>query len=126
VSLLEPSELRAVSGVGPADLVKINSFIQGAVYAWVKNRRDEWFAVRDLVGGENRDWSGTPLQVLYDKHTEQGKDDGSASDAAARDLGWIVKSVLHEDKRTFEVAKAGLVNSYRWTGDEAESSAPAV
>jgi hypothetical protein len=116
MSLSQNSELREVHGIGDTEKAQIKAFLQGAVYCWVKNRKGEPFAVRDLVGGENGNWSGTPLQVLYAKHVGQGKDDEAASDAAGRDLGWLVKSVLAEDKRTFEASKDGLVSSYRWIG----------
>src|SRR5262249_34932596 len=88
-------------------------FIQGAVYCWVKDRKGEQFAVRDLVGGDNRDWTGTPLDALYAKHIGQGKAGEVAIEAADRDLGWLVKSVLAEDRRTFEASKGGLVSVYR-------------
>ena len=109
------SQLREVSGLSPDELALIRAFIQGAVYSWVKNRKGEWFALRDLVGGENFDWGGTPLQPLYDKHIAAGKSEKEAMEAAAIDIGWIAKSVLEEDRRTFSV-DAGYVNKYRWDG----------
>src|ERR1039458_893183 len=86
----------------------------GYPYSWVKNRKGKKLAVRDLVGGENFEWKGTPLYVLYQKHIDAGKDNESAIKSAARDLGWLVKTVLSEDKRTFEAGKGGLVSTYRW------------
>jgi hypothetical protein len=118
MTLNPQSELRDVSGISDAEKDSIKAFMQGAVYCWVKNRKDEQFAVRDLMGGENFDWNGTPLQVLFDKHIEAGKDEESAIKAAGIDLGWIVKTVLDEDRRTFEVVKEELVNKYRWDGNE--------
>lgn len=114
MALTEQSELREVHGISDINKSLIKVFMQGTIYCWVKNRREEPFAVRDLMGGINTNWEGTPLQVLYDKHSEAGKDDESANEDAAKDLGWLVKSVLAEDKRIFEARKAGLVNSYRW------------
>jgi len=113
------SELREVRGISEIEKSLIKSFMQGAIYCWVKNRKDELFAVRDLMGGENFDWRGTPLQALYRKHIDAGKNDEAACEAAAKDLGWLVKSVLVEDKRTFLANKAGLVNVYQWVGNEA-------
>ena len=49
---------------------------------------------------------------LYPKHIDAGKDNKSAIKAAARDLGWLVKTVLSEDKRTFEAGKGGLPPRY--------------
>lgn len=118
MALVPPSEPRDVHGIDNSQKAFIKTFMQGAIYCWVKNRKDEPFAVRDLMGGENFEWQGTPLYALYQKHIDQGKDNGSAIESAARDLGWLVKSVLAEDKRTFEAVKAGRVNSYRWVGNE--------
>lgn len=118
MTLVPPSELRDVRGIGDSQRIAIKAFLQGAVYSWVKNRSGEPFAVRDLVGGDNRNWEGTPLQELFNKHIGQGKSTEDAAEAAARDLGWLIKTVLAEDKRTFEVAKAGLVSHYRWIGGE--------
>jgi hypothetical protein len=114
MALQDASELRDVLGLDQFEKRLIKAFLQGAVYCWVKNRRGEEFAARDLVGGENADWRGTPLQALYAKHIDQGKDHESAVEAAARDLGWLLKSVLAEDKREFATGKSGLVNAYRW------------
>ncbi len=116
---LDPaSELRDVTGITDAEKAAITTFMQGAIYTWVKNRKDEPFAVRDLVGGENFDWDGTPLFVLYEKHIRQGKSNSEAIAAAAKDLGWLTKTALAQDKRTFIPSKAGLVSHYRWVGGE--------
>jgi hypothetical protein len=118
MSLTIASELRDVHGISDIEKVAIRNFMQGAVYCWIKNRKNEWFAVRDLMGGENFDWNGTPLQVLYEKHIDSGKDEAAAIESAAKDLGWLVKTMLAEDKRTFEADKGGLVSVYRWSGNE--------
>ena len=118
MSLLPPSELRTVHGITEEQAQAITTFMQGAVYCWVKNRKDEPFAVRDLMGGENFLWEGTPLQVLYDKHVHGGKNHDAAVEAAGKDLGWLTKSMLHADKRTFRADHAGLVASYQWVGSE--------
>jgi hypothetical protein len=124
MALATPSELREVTGITDAERAAIKAFIQGAVYCWVKNRRGEQFAVRDLVGGPNADWTGTPLYPLYAKHVGQGKPGDEAAEAAGRDLGWLVKSVLAEDKRTFDAGKGGLVSVYRWVEPVAAGAAP--
>jgi len=118
MTLIPDSELRETHGISDEQKALINSFMQGAVYCWNKNRSGEPFAVRDLMGGENFDWNGTPLQALYEKHISAGKEHEEAIGAAAKDLGWLVKSVLARDKRTFEAGKEGLVSSYRWIGNE--------
>jgi hypothetical protein len=112
------TELRDVKGISDPQKALIKAFLQGAVYSWIKNRKGESFAARDLIGGENNDWAGTPLQNLYDKHADSGKDNGEAVEAAAKDVGWLLKTVLSQDKRTFELGKSGLVNVYCWIGNE--------
>ncbi len=118
MTLIPESELREPTGLNDNDRNLIRAFMQGAVYSWVKNRPDEYFAVRDLVGGLNNDWNGTPLQVLYDRHINNGRNEEEAFEAAAKDLGWIVKTLLSEDRRIFEVDNAGFVNTYRMVGDQ--------
>lgn len=119
--LEESSEFRDVHGITDEEKELVKAFMQGAVYSWVKNCSGVPFTVRDLVGGENYNWEGTPLQALYTKHVDCGKEHESAVEAAARDLGWLTKTVLHDDRRHFEVTKVGgklgKVSSYRWTGD---------
>jgi len=117
MTLIPESELREPSGMNVTDRELIRAFMQGAIYCWVKNRPEEPFAVRDLVGGMNTNWSQTPLQVLYDRHIDSGKTEDDAFDAAAKDIGWIVKTLLSEDRRTFEVDNSGFVNTYHMIGD---------
>ena len=119
MALIQSSEIRDVLGISDEEKSLIKAYLQGAVYTWVKNRKDEWFAARDLVGGENFEWSGTPLIVLYEKHINKGKPSDEAIIGAAKDLGWLLKSVLNDDKRHFEVGKNGLTAAYRWVGKEA-------
>lgn len=112
-------EFRAVNKISELELKLIKAFIQGAIYSWAKNiGRDKWFAVRDLFGGDNFYWQGTPLEVLWKKQKLLGKSNEDAIKGAAKDLGWITKSVIDEDKRSFETRKANLVRQYKWTGDE--------
>jgi len=118
MALITPSEVRDVYGITDEEKSLIKAYLQGAVYSWVKNRKDEWFAVRDLVGGENFEWQGTPLIVLYKKHISKRKNNDEAIVDAAKDLGWLLKAVLNEDKRHFEVGKSGLTVAYKWVGNE--------
>ncbi len=112
--LINESTVRKVSGLSKTERDEIHAFVQGAVYSWIKNRKGEKFSARDLFGGENTNWYGTPLQLIHKKHKDAGKDDDSAFEASARDIGWIIKSVLHNDSRHFEVDTSGYGNAYRW------------
>lgn len=91
----------------------IKAFLQGGVYCWCKNRKNEkneWFSLRDLMGGDNFHWQGTPLMRLYDKH----QDKADATKLAGKDAGWLLKAVIKEDKRVFETKVDGRIRQYRW------------
>jgi len=118
MALLTPSELRQVTGITAEQEQLMRAYVQGAVYSWVKNRTGEQFAARDLFGGENFEWEGTPLYPLYEKHRASGKSVDEAIDAASKDCGWLLKSVLADDRRHFEVGRSGLTAGYRWVGGE--------
>ena len=113
---LEPSpknKIPDVSGLLESQEKLIWSFLQGAVYCWCKNRPNEWFALRNLVGGDNRNWDKTPLQVLYDNQISLGKSNQDAFNQAAKDAGKLLLKVLHQDTRTF-LHQHGRNNMYRW------------
>jgi len=116
MALIPDSELRDVTGIEKHELELIRAYLQGAVYCWVKNRSGETFAARDLVGGENTDWSGTPLQYIYDHYIDSGRTEVEAFEAAAKDVGWILKQLLSEDSRVFDFDNSQYVNMYRWQG----------
>ncbi len=118
MAFLTPTEIRSVREIAPDVEQLIRAFLQGSVYCWVKNRSEEPFALRDLMGGENFEWLGTPLYALYEKHIARGKESDDAVTDAAKDAGWLLKSVLSDDRRHFELGKAGLVSVYRWVGGE--------
>lgn len=108
--LIPESEIREVHGITREQRQRISDFLQGAVYSWCKNRKNEWFAARDLLGGDNFYWQGTPMYALYEKSEDV--------EQAGKDAGWILKQVLHNDKRSFETIKEGMVRQYRWNGEE--------
>jgi len=105
------SEIREVSGISDQQLNDIMKFLQGAVYCWCKNRPDEWFSIRDLMGGENFFWQGTPLYCLYEKHENNSNDPVKS---AGIDSGWLLKKVIHLDKREFESRDGEMIKQYLW------------
>ena len=113
MTLLNNQTIYDVKGLDARERDLALCFIQGAVYCWIKNRAGETFALRDLVGGDNADWAGTPLQALWGKSIG-GKTDAQAYEQAAKDAGWLLKKVLHDDQRNFSSEPRGLVNSYKW------------
>lgn len=90
------------------------AFIQGAVYAWIGANHHEQFAVRDLFGGANAwVWQNTPLDPLWRNYRHAGKSSDEAFDLAAKTAGKLLKMVLHQDTRKFQVHE-GYVNSYSY------------
>jgi len=117
MALLPISKIHKVRGITVEEKELIKNYMQGAIYTWIKSDPKKPFSVRDLVGGINNDWNGTPLIALYKKHRTAGKDSVAAMAGAGVDLGWIVKDVLASDKRTFKAKKRGLVSSYNWISE---------
>lgn len=105
---------RDVSGISETEKQLITVFLQGAVYCWCKNRKNEWFSLRDLMGGDNYDWNETPLFPLWQKRVNQGWDEDDAITEAGKEAGWLLKTMLHKDQRDFETKKEELVRKYRW------------
>jgi len=108
------SEIRDVHDLTNEDKQRIIDFLQGAIYDWCKNKPNEWFSMRDLMGGENYDWKGTPLFLLFEKYRGKGKSIDSAIDYAGKDSGWLLKQVIHSDKRLFETKIQERIRKYRW------------
>lgn len=86
------------------------AYIQGAVHAHCNCNPGEAFSVRKLFGGDNRDWYGTPLQMLYDSHVGKVK---NPEKSAAQDAGILMKQVLIDDAREFECVGQNTGKEYR-------------
>lgn len=110
MGLIEKSVVRNVTGLDNKK-PRIMDFLQGAVYCWCKNRKDEWFSLRDLMGGDNYYWEATPLIFLYNKYKTKASDPVKE---AAKDAGWLLKEVIDNDKRQFETKVESLTRKYRW------------
>ncbi|KAF3984803.1 MAG: cell division protein SepF [Methylococcales symbiont of Hymedesmia sp. n. MRB-2018] len=113
------SELRNVTGISSDEKQRIADFLQGSVYCWCKNRKDEWFSLREFMGGENYYWQGTPMLPLYLKHKSKSSDPVKA---AGKDGGWLLKYVIVNDKRLFETRKKELIRQYRWILEDEKST----
>lgn len=112
--LKDKSQVREVHGIDIIDKQRIIDFLQGAVYCWCKNRPDEWFSMRDLMGGDNFYWEGTPLYKLFVKHISNGLDSTTAIKKAGIDSGWLLKKVINNDKREFDSKTEDMIRKYKW------------
>lgn len=108
--LIVETEVREVRGISPESKQRIEDFLQGAIYSWCKNNEGKWFALRDLMGGDNYHWQGTPLFSLYEKHKEKE----NATELAGKDAGWILKKVIKKDNRKFDTKKEEMTRKYKW------------
>lgn len=109
---------KSVLGFEENQIREMRAFLQGAVYCWCKNCKGQWFAARDLVGGENYDWQGTPLYALFAYYRQYG-DDADAIDEAGKAAGRLLLGVLIEDKRTYST-RVRFTREYLWTGEDVD------
>lgn len=132
--LIGESKSRPIEGLSEESHQRIMDFLRGAVYGWCITRKRDWFTLKDLFGGINYRWQGTPLYIL---HEIPGSDDSAQSassarkeggpvggasggaDSAGRNAGLLLKRVLIEDeRRSFRTVKDGTTRRYCWTGDD--------
>lgn len=93
---------------------EIKDYVKGAVHAYTNNNRGKAFMAHDLFGGENTDWEGTPLKYLYEARVKAGSP--NPKKAAGQDVGWILLSVLHDDKQRTFIKEKGRWAIYRKEG----------
>lgn len=107
-----------VEQMDPLKETEIRAYLLGAVHCWSKNRFNEWFTLQDLFGGENRDWTDTPLIYFYERQIQNGLSVDASFAKAAQDAGNILKSVILYDVKEYDTIKNGYENrKYYWTGN---------
>lgn len=105
------SSLRSISAqISEGDMNCAKTYIMGVVHGFCNNNENQHFSVQILFGGENKDWRGTPLQVIYEYYAQKGYFD--ADKRAARDVGWLLKTVLQEDKKLLYDEKKEYIKEY--------------
>ena len=110
---------RNVHGFTPREIERMLDYLLGAVQVWCRDRHGEWFAARDLLGGANYYWQGTPLMRLYEYYMEQSDEDEAYSvRQAGRAAGHLLKRVLIEDTKRIYETRQGFTREYRWVGEE--------
>lgn len=110
---------RNVHGFTPREIERMLDYLLGAVQVWCRDRHGEWFAARDLLGGANYYWQGTPLMRLYEYYMEQSdEDDVYSVSQAGRAAGHLLKRVLIEDTKRIYETRQGFTREYRWVGEE--------
>ena len=103
---------KQIDSISKTEMKKIQDYLQGCVYTWCNiHEKPAKFYAADFVGGSNKDWKGTPPHTLFSSRFDQYQREypqkseeqinARAFDQAGIDLGWILKSVLIKDKRSF-------------------------
>lgn len=105
-------KIRNVYGLTEEEERGIKHYLKGMVYCWCNKCRDEWFSLRDLVGGDSYYWQGTPMFVLFEKYSLNFADE-QAVNMAGKDVGWMLMKILEEDNRKFETRK-GYTREYKY------------
>lgn len=105
---------RNVHTINATELSKIESYID---YISINQfRAGQWYAARDFFGGSNADWTGTPLELLYQRRLQQYRNHfDSKKDAfkqAGRDLGHIIKNILSKSVKYYKECKRNRVKCY--------------
>ena len=110
---------RNVNGFSEDELQRMCDYLLGAVQSWCRDRHGEWFAARDLLGGPNYYWQGTPLFRLYEFYMERSNGDWDYSvSQAGRAAGNLLKRVLINDPKRLYETRTQYTREYRWVGDE--------
>lgn len=82
---------------------KAKDYIKKAVDDYCVSNPGKPFSVRILFGGINKDWRGTDLQPFFYYYDNLKLDYNTAANRAAKDVGWLLKAVLYDDKvHTYE------------------------
>lgn len=117
--LIGDSVYRNVLILDEKDLKPMRDYLLGAVKAWCKDRKEQWFAARDILGGANYYWQGTPLYKLFEYYRDHSNQDvENAVTQAGRSAGHLLKRVLIEDKKRNNETRVEYTRQYRWVGDE--------
>ena len=116
-----------INSISNQDFDKIQDYLQGCVYTWCNKKGKEPFCAADFAGGTNYYWQGTPLFPLFSSRSEQyqreypQENEEQLNERAVKqagiDLGWILKSVLIKDKRTFTTHEGFHFAYYTWDGN---------
>lgn len=104
---------KGVNGFSDTQIEEICAYLLDVVHRWCDRNGYNWFAARDLIGGVNYDWTGKPLQPLFDYY--QGGDEANndyAKKEAGKAAGRLMKRVLIEDNRRYET-REGYTREYR-------------
>lgn len=87
--------VRSYESMSDGQKVELDNFIRGSIQGYLA--ANPKFTVADIVGGKFTNWSGTPLDYIYQYH-KQRTDINNPEAIAGQDIGRIYKNVMSKDK----------------------------
>ncbi len=96
----------------PNQIDRAEKYIVQKLEEYLNEYPNEKFSVRILFGGDKRDWNGTDLQEFYN-HYAALFDDEKAKNRAANAVGRLLKYILQNDNRTYEITGRDTGNNYK-------------
>jgi len=90
----ETQKSSAFESLTPMQQAELITFVNGLIQGALAYKTQ--FTTSDLVGGQFRDWSYTPLDYIYQYHLKQGSTNPESE--AGKDAGRIVKYIMALDK----------------------------
>lgn len=109
--LIQEGVIRKIHAISETKAREIKNYLQGTIRFHDKVAAGKWFSLRDLMGGANFDWNGTPMQELFEAY--RGRSD--AFKVTAKSAGWLLKAAIEDDPcRRYETKKEAFTRMYRW------------
>ena len=110
--LREESIIRQVKDLSKEEELEIILFLKNNVDAWCYTNDEAWFSARIFLGGEKRNWEGTPMQKLYKKYIDQGLTETVSRKRASHDAGWLLKKTISQHAQWFDTKKTPSIRMY--------------
>jgi hypothetical protein len=107
-------QTRRVNGLAAVDLQQIDAFLLGILNARLQANPNDWFSLRDMLGGQNRIWDDTPMQRLYEKQLNNNVPEPAAVKRAGQEAGRLFARVIVADSRRFRTKKDKMIRHYQW------------
>lgn len=102
----------------PEQLNDINTCLKTVINTYLNTTGKNngiWFSLSDLIGGENKFWPN-PIKQVYNVYVAYNEN--TAFSNSAKDMGWVLLKILHEDNRNFRTEhrykKGKYVRAYTW------------
>ena len=109
--LISKGRIKKIHSISETQAQEIRNYLQGAIRCHDKVAVGKWFSLRDLMGGANFDWNGTPMQALFEAY--RGRSD--TLKVTAKSAGLLLKAAIEEDPcRRYETKKEAFTRMYRW------------